>query len=52
VRIDGLIHRFRERKEGETPPIFDFGPKTLDELFDRIREDIENVLKGEPPGWL
>ena len=51
VKIDNMIKCFRRRKEREEPFPFDFGPKTLDELFDEIGQDIERVLKGEPPGW-
>ena len=51
VKIDNMIKGFRRRKEREEPLSFDFGPKTLDELFDEIGQDIERVLKGEPPGW-
>jgi|GEM_PF-3108815 len=59
-KIDGMIKSFRRRKEPveglEAEPektrfLFDFGPKTMDELFDRIEEDIAGVLKGESPGF-
>ncbi|MCK4388737.1 MAG: hypothetical protein KAV83_00690 [Desulfobacterales bacterium] len=52
MKIDNMIKGFRKREEREEPFPFDFGPKTLDELFDKIGQDIERVLKGEAPGWL
>jgi hypothetical protein len=50
LRIDGLIKNFRSRKEGEKRFPFDIGPKTTDELFERILDDIAGALKGESPG--
>jgi hypothetical protein len=50
-KIDGMISNFKRRKEGEAPFPFDIGPKTTDELFERIQEDIAEVLKGESPGF-
>jgi len=51
LRIDGMISNFKRRKEGEPPFPFDIGPKTMDELFERIQEDIAEVLKGKSPGF-
>jgi len=51
LKIDGKIRNFRERKEGEAHFLFDIGPKTTDELFERIQEDIGEVLKGKSPGF-
>jgi len=51
LKIDGTIKNFRRRKEGETHFPFDIGPKTTDELFERIQEDIGGVLKGKSPGF-
>lgn len=50
-RIDNRIRRFRERKDGKVHPGFDLGPKSVDELFDGIQEDITGVMKGQAPGW-
>jgi hypothetical protein len=49
-KIDGTIKNFIERKEREARFPFDIGPKTTDELFERIQEDIAAVLKGRSPG--
>jgi hypothetical protein len=49
-KIDGTIRNFKSRKEGEPRFPFDLGPKTTDELFERIQEEIAHVLKGESPG--
>jgi hypothetical protein len=51
LKIDGTIRNFRGRKDGETHFPFDIGPKTTDELFERIQEDIAGVLKGKSPGF-
>jgi hypothetical protein len=49
VKTNNMIKDFRTRKEREKSLLFDLGPKTLDELFDNIEQDIDMVLKGEPP---
>jgi hypothetical protein len=49
-KIDGTIKNFMGRKEGEPRFPFDIGPKTTDELFERMQEEIAHVLKGESPG--
>jgi hypothetical protein len=51
LKIDGKIRNFRGRKEGEAHFPFDIRPKTADELFKKIQEDIAEVLKGESPGF-
>lgn len=51
VKIDNMINRFKDRKEGEDRFPFALGPKTLDELFEGIQGDIDSVLEGEAPGW-
>ena len=51
LRIEGTIKSFRGRKEGESRFPFDTGPKTTDELLERIQEDIAEVLKGESLGF-
>jgi hypothetical protein len=50
LKIDGRIEGFKSRKEGEHRSPFDIGPKTVDELFERIRNDIAAALRGDPPG--
>jgi len=50
LRIDNQIRGFRRRTDENAHFPFDLGPKTADELFDRIEEDIAGVLKGEAPG--
>jgi len=39
-----------EAGERKPHPLLDFGPKTVDELLDKIVEHVEHVEKGEPPG--
>jgi hypothetical protein len=51
LKIDGTIRNFRGRKDGEAHFPFDIGPKTTDELFERIQEDIGEVLKGKSLGF-
>ena len=50
LKIDGLIERYKSRKEGQNSFPFDIGPKTTDELFEKIHNDVAAVLRGEPPG--
>ncbi|MBW1946410.1 MAG: hypothetical protein JRI33_00575 [Deltaproteobacteria bacterium] len=50
LKIDNTIRNFRTRKDEEVRSPFDFGPKSVDELFDSIQEDIAEVLKGKAPG--
>lgn len=45
LRIDNMLKNFKERKEGEPRFPFDIGPKTTDELFDRINKDLSSPLK-------
>jgi len=49
-KIDNKIGNFRSQKDEEVHPPFDFGPKSVDELFDDIQEDIAGVMKGRAPG--
>lgn len=52
--IRNSILRFRERiKAGgkERMPLLDIGPKTVDELLDRIVDHVERAKRGESPGW-
>ena len=51
--IKNSIFAFRDRMEaGETKrhPLLDMGPKTVDELLDKIVDDVERAERGEPPG--
>jgi len=51
--IKNSISGFRERiKAGEKGriPFLDIGPKTVDELLDKIVDDVERAERGEPPG--
>ncbi len=51
--IKNSILVFRDRMEaGETKrhPLLDIGPKTVDELLDKIVDDVERAERGEPPG--
>ena len=41
-----LLHCFEQELEG----LFDIGPKTVDELLDKIVDDIERAERGEPVG--
>jgi hypothetical protein len=50
LKIDNRIRGFRSRKDEDVHFRFDFGPKTVDELFDSIEEDIAGVMKGQAPG--
>ena len=50
LRIDGMIKNFQSRKVEETRFPISIGPKTMDELFERIQEDITGVMRGESPG--
>ena len=50
VKIDNQIGNFRRRKDEEAHPLSGFGPKSLDELFDSIQEDITGVMQGQAPG--
>jgi len=50
--IKNSILGFRHRQETKTEPrlaFLDFGPKTVDELLDRIIDQVESAEKGEPP---
>lgn len=52
-QIKNSISGFRRRQETKSEPrlaFLDFGPKTVDELLDRIIEQAESAEKGEPPG--
>jgi len=52
-RIRNSILGFRQREEtkGEKQSVlFDIGPKTVDELLNKIVDDIERVKRGEPVG--
>jgi hypothetical protein len=51
LKIDGMIKNFRSRKEEKIRFPFDIGPKTTDELFERIQADIAGILGGESPGF-
>lgn len=51
LKIDNSIRNFRRRKDDEDHPLFDFGPKSVDELFDGIQEDITGVMKGQTVGF-
>jgi hypothetical protein len=45
---------FKERRgagEKKRHPLLDFGPKTTDELLEKIVDDVERAGRGEPPGW-
>jgi hypothetical protein len=51
-RIKNSISGFRHRQETKTESrwsFLDIGPKTVDELLDRITEQVESAEKGEPP---
>lgn len=51
--IKNSILVFRDRMEaGETKrhPLLDMGPKTVDELLDKIVDDVARAERGEPPG--
>lgn len=48
--IENLIRNFENRKDSETAFPFNMGPKNIDELLERIREDIAGAFIGEPPG--
>jgi len=50
LKIDNKIRNFRRRKDEEVHPLLDLGPKSVDELFDSIEEDIAGVMKGQAPG--
>jgi len=51
IRNSVLGFRRREQTKGEKrSPLFDIGPKTVDELFDKIVDDIERAKRGEPVG--
>lgn len=52
-RIRNSILGFRQREEtkGEKrSALFDIGPKTVDELLNKIVDDIERAKRGEPVG--
>lgn len=52
--IRNSILRFRERTEAEGKeriPFLDIGPKTVDELLDKIVDHVERANRGESPGW-
>jgi hypothetical protein len=52
--IRGSVLRFRERMaagEEKRHPLWDIGPKTVDQLLDSILEDVDRAERGEPPGW-
>jgi len=51
-RIRNSIEGFRHRQENNNIPrlaFLDIGPKTVDELLDRIIDQVESAEKGEPP---
>ncbi len=51
--IRNSILGFRERMEAgekERSTFLDIGPKTVEELLNKIVDDIERVERGEPPG--
>lgn len=51
-RIKNTVEGFRRRQESEEqlpPALLDFGPKTVDELLDRIIDQVKNTEKSEPP---
>jgi hypothetical protein len=51
-RIKNTVEGFRRRQEAEgkpRPALLNFGPKTVDELLDKIVEQAESAEKGEPP---
>ena len=47
--IWGFRKRMEDGKQGRSP-FLDLGPKTVEELLDKIVEDVENAEKGQPPG--
>jgi len=52
-RIRNSIWGFRRREEtkGEKrSALFDIGPKTVDELLDKIVDDVDRAKRGEPVG--
>jgi len=52
-RIRNSILGFRRREEtkGEKlSALFDIGPKTVDELLDKIVDDVDRAKRGEPVG--
>ena len=52
--VSNSLLGFRERmKAGERKPhpLLDFGPKTIEELLDKIVEDVARAERGESPGW-
>jgi len=51
VKSSILAFRRRESTKGENnSALFDFGPKTVDELLDKIIDDIDLAETGEPVG--
>ncbi len=50
IRNTILVFRDRQRrKPDKRSRLFDFGPKTIDELLDTIIDRVESAKKGEPP---
>jgi hypothetical protein len=50
--IKNFIEGFRYRQANSSEPrlsFLDIGPKTVDELLDRIIDQVESAEKGEPP---
>ncbi len=53
IGIKNSIWGFRRRMEAgekERSPLWDIGPKTIDELLSQIVDDVERVERGESPG--
>ena len=48
--ISGFRERAKLKDEGRRSLIWDFGPKTVDELLNKIVDDIERTERGEPTG--
>jgi hypothetical protein len=52
--IRGSVLSFKERMaagEKARPLFLDIGPKTVEELLDKIVEDVDRAKRGEPAGW-